>query len=84
LTRDFKAFKELTDIQPQKKYNWYSTRLLKWKEFDGDSCQGILYLPEDFDSTKKYPVIVEYYEEVSDNLNQFTQPDYSGSGLNYP
>lgn len=83
-TTDFKSFKQLTDIQPQKKYRWATTELLTWKMPDGKPCQGILYKPEDFDSSKKYPVIVYYYEKLSAELHQFLQPDLTGGGLNIP
>jgi dienelactone hydrolase len=84
MTRDFKTFKRLTNIQPQRKYNWLTNQLISWKDFEGDSSQGILYKPENFDSTKKYPVIVNYYEKHSDDLNQFSQPHYIQSDLNVP
>jgi dipeptidyl aminopeptidase/acylaminoacyl peptidase len=43
-----------------------------------------LYKPENFDSTKKYPVIVHYYEKKSERLNQYIFPGYSDGDINIP
>jgi dipeptidyl aminopeptidase/acylaminoacyl peptidase len=83
-TKDFKSFRQLTDVQPQKKYRWGTTELLSWKTYDGKDCKGILYKPEDFDSTKKHPVIVMYYMKESQGLHQFLQPEIPTSLLNVP
>lgn len=83
-TTDFKTFKPLSDVHPQKEYNWLTAELLTWKGLDGRSLQGILYKPENFDSLKKYPVIFNYYERRSDGLNAFLRPDYSRDDINIP
>ena len=41
---------------------------------DGIPLQGILYKPENFDPSKKYPMIVYLYEKLSQNLNHFVDP----------
>jgi dienelactone hydrolase len=81
-TKDFKTFTRLSDIQPQKKYNWYTTELHTWKSLDGRILQGILYKPENFDPNKNYPVIFHYYERKSDGLNAFMQPKSLGGYMN--
>ncbi|HWW40357.1 alpha/beta hydrolase family protein, partial [Pedobacter sp.] len=85
-TKDFKTFTRLSDLQPQKKYNWYTTELHTWKSLDGRTLQGILYKPENFDPTKKYPVIFSYYERRSDGLNAFITPETlcAGCDINIP
>lgn len=83
-TKDFKRFSQLTNIQPQVKYNWFTTELITWQQSSGISCQGILYKPDNFDSNNKYPVIVNYYEKRSQNLYQFLQPNFTGGDLNIP
>lgn len=82
VTKDFKNFIALTDFASHKKYNWYTTELITWKTFDGTMNQGILYKPEDFDSTKKYPLIFTYYEEKTKELNHFIIPRESTGPLN--
>lgn len=74
-TKDFKVFDRLSDLQPQKKYNWYTTELHTWKSLDGRMLQGVLYKPENFDPNKKYPVIFNYYERKSDGLNAYLKPE---------
>jgi dipeptidyl aminopeptidase/acylaminoacyl peptidase len=51
---------------------------------DGQWSQGILYKPENFDSTKKYPVIFTYYEKRSDGLNEFLSPGFTEDRINIP
>jgi dienelactone hydrolase len=84
VTRDFKTYTQLSNVEPQKEYNWYTTELHQWKSLDGTLLQGILYKPENFDSTKKYPVIFDYYERRSDELNHFIYPGASTDRINIP
>ena len=72
---DFKELKKVTDINPQvKKYNWGKAELVKYTSTDGVPLQGILVKPENFDPTKKYPMVVYIYERVSQNLHTFRVP----------
>ncbi|MGC4231477.1 MAG: prolyl oligopeptidase family serine peptidase [Niabella sp.] len=79
ITRDLKNYKALTDIQPQKNYKWLTAELVRFKQMDGTMSQGILYKPEKFDSTKRYPVIINYYFQFSHLLNKYPVPDYANS-----
>ncbi len=72
-TTDFRKFSRLTDIQPQKIVNWLTSELVTWQQLDGTFSQGVLYKPEDFDSSKKYPIIFNYYEKMSHDLYLFPQ-----------
>ncbi|MBO9573164.1 MAG: S9 family peptidase, partial [Chitinophagaceae bacterium] len=85
ITRDFKTFTPVSDIHPEKEYNWYTTELHTWTSLDGRKLQGILYKPENFDPKKKYPVLIHYYEEKSDALNVYITPDlYEGANIDIP
>lgn len=75
LTNDFKTYKSLTDLQPQKKYNWYTAELHSFKQLDGSISQGILYKPENFDPNKKYPVVIIIYNNYSDNIYKYSNPE---------
>lgn len=66
----------------QKDYNWGTAELYKWKTFKGKPSEGILYKPEDFDPTKKYPLILYFYEKLSDGLNTYHPPTPTASRLN--
>ncbi len=68
--------------QQQSEYNWGTASLYHWKAFDGEPGTGILYKPEDFDSTKKYPVIFYFYEKLSDGLHSYIAPAPTPSRLN--
>ncbi|SDZ95058.1 Prolyl oligopeptidase family protein [Chitinophaga terrae (ex Kim and Jung 2007)] len=74
VTNDFKRFKQISFNYPEKRYTWMSAELMSWKRSDGIELQGVLYKPENFDSTKKYPVIFYFYRKASDNLNSFMVP----------
>jgi dienelactone hydrolase len=84
VTKDFRSFTRITDINPQKKYNWYITELHNWHAPDGKLHQGILYKPENFDPTRKYPVIFDYYDKRSNDLNLFIEPEASENRINSP
>ncbi len=84
ITTDFRTFKQISDIAPQREYNWMTSELIRWKMLDGNIGEGILYRPENFDSTKKYPIIFHYYEKRSNELNKFHIPFLSAGDLNIP
>jgi len=84
VTRDCKHFIALTDVQPQKHYNWMRTQLIHWKTLDSSLSSGILYMPENFDPQKKYPLIFDYYEKRSDELNLYIRPKASEDRINIP
>lgn len=65
-------------------YNWMTAELIEWKAYNGKMTQGILYKPENFDPTKKYPLISYFYETVSDGLYRYQAPAPTPSRLNIP
>jgi dipeptidyl aminopeptidase/acylaminoacyl peptidase len=79
----FNDEKIISKTNPQQsEYNWATVDLIKWKAYDGSSLEGLVYKPEDFDQTKKYPLIVYYYELNSDNLHNHNAPRPSASTIN--
>ena len=49
----------ISDANPQQKdYNWGTAELVNWSSLDGLDLTGMLIKPEDFDSNKKYPMIL--------------------------
>lgn len=80
---DAKEGVQLSFINPQQKnYNWGTAEIYKWKTFSGKPSEGILYKPENFDHTKKYPLILYFYEKLSDGLNTYIAPAPTPSRLN--
>jgi Dipeptidyl aminopeptidases/acylaminoacyl-peptidases len=84
VTKDYwKTCQKLSDINPQMKdYLWGTSELFKWTTFSGKPAEGILYKPENFDPEKKYPVMIYFYERVSDNLFNYVTPAPSRSTVN--
>jgi dipeptidyl aminopeptidase/acylaminoacyl peptidase len=84
VTKDnFKTQTKVTDINPQQRdYNWGTAELVKWKSKTGLDVEGILHKPENFDPTKKYPMIVYFYETITDNLHSYRAPAPSRSTIN--
>ncbi len=68
----------------QSQYNWGTAELYKWKTFDAKPATGILYKPEDFDPAKKYPMLIYFYEKLSDGLYNYIAPAPTPSRLNIP
>ncbi|RFS25057.1 S9 family peptidase [Chitinophaga silvatica] len=82
-TDDFNKATQLSHTNPQQKeYNWGTAELYKWTTFSGKHAEGILYKPENFDSTKKYPVIFYFYEKLTDGLYNYQAPAPTPSRLN--
>ena len=81
----FQNVQKISEANPQQKdYTWGTVELVNWKALDGVPLQGLLYKPENFDSTKKYPMMVYFYEKNSDNLNTHYTPSPIRSYINYP
>lgn len=73
---------KLSAINPQQsQYNWGTSKLYHWETFDSKPATGVLYKPEDFDSSKKYPMILYFYEKLSDRLNRYIAPAPTPSRL---
>jgi dienelactone hydrolase len=83
-TQNFRNYRPLSDLHPERAYHWFHARLLTWTMSDGRLSQGILYLPEQFDSTKKYPLLLNYYEKESDEFHQYKVPEVTGDLINVP
>jgi len=84
VTKDFRSYKAISSVEPQKNFNWLTTTLIHWKGLDGGSLAGVLYKPENFDPKKRYPIIFDYYEERSDELNFFRRPNPALGRINIP
>lgn len=77
--------KKVSDSNPQMaEYKWGTANLFKWYAYDGKPSEGVLYLPEDFDSTKEYPMIVYFYETYSEDLYKHFDMEPSWSWINFP
>lgn len=76
---------KLSSINPQQSnYLWGTAELFHWKAYNGKDATGIVYKPENFDLKKKYPMIVYFYEKLSDNLYDYKEPAPIRSAINVP
>ena len=83
-TEDFKNFTPVSDVYPEKKYNWLTSELAQYKMGDGTMEDAVIYKPEDFNPGRKYPVIMTYYEERSDFLHRYFPGFMDGYNFNLP
>jgi dipeptidyl aminopeptidase/acylaminoacyl peptidase len=71
----FKQLRKVSDANPQQaQISWGSAELIRYTNSDGVSLQATLYKPENFDPSKKYPMLVYIYERLSQNLHNFVNP----------
>ncbi len=82
---DFKRSERvLTDVNPQQAdFLWGSVEPITWISLDGDTLQGNLFKPENFDPNKQYPMICNFYERDSDNLYAYRTPEVHRSSIDY-
>lgn len=79
----FETPRKITETNPQQKeYIWGKAEQIHWLSADGDELMGVVIKPEDFDPTKKYPMIVYFYERDSDQLHTHRVPAPSASTIN--
>jgi dipeptidyl aminopeptidase/acylaminoacyl peptidase len=71
---------KLTQANPQQKeFLWSSgSKLINYRSVKGDTLQGALFLPANYDSGKNYPTIVYIYEKLSNTLNEYAMPSANG------
>lgn len=80
---EMKPIERLTDLNEQTKdYKFGNTEFITWSDPDGTKQTGILYTPEDYDPTKKYPMIVYFYETMSQDIFMFYPPAPTTSTIN--
>ncbi len=65
----------ISNANPQEnEYTRGDVELVSWYNDDGIRLQGLLYKPERFDPSKKYPMITYFYERLSDGLHNYLMP----------
>ncbi len=72
---EFRALAKLSDANPQQKdYRWGKSELVSWIDGDGNPRKGVLVKPDGFDPKKQYPMMVYFYERLSQNLHNYVAP----------
>jgi dipeptidyl aminopeptidase/acylaminoacyl peptidase len=71
----FGGTRQVSDANPQQaEYVWGRSELVDYVNADGKPLRAILTKPEDFDPSKKYPLMVYIYEELTGNLHRYVPP----------
>ncbi|MEO8000108.1 MAG: hypothetical protein ABI852_21840, partial [Gemmatimonadaceae bacterium] len=74
---DFKNSRKISSANPQQsEYAWGRRVLFDFKNKDGLRLQGILALPDDYKEGEKRPMIVNFYEDNSQNMHRYNAPSY--------
>ena len=78
----FGTKRRLSDANPQQaEYHWGTAELVDWTSNDGTRLEGILVTPEGFDPSRQYPLMVYFYERMSDGLHDYRAPTPGGSSI---
>jgi dipeptidyl aminopeptidase/acylaminoacyl peptidase len=81
---DLSDMRKVSDANPQQsEYLWGTAELVEWSSLDGVPLQGILYKPENFDPGKKYPMMVYFYERMSNGLHRHRPPATARSSISF-
>nr|MCU0451052.1 prolyl oligopeptidase family serine peptidase [Bernardetiaceae bacterium] len=71
----FKQLQKISAANPQQaNYLWGSVELVRWTSLTGETLEGLLYKPENYDPNKKYPLIAYFYERLSETLYRHVTP----------
>lgn len=61
----------------QREFKWGHRVLIDYKDKDGHKLQGTLAVPDDYKPGDKLPMLIYYYEKLSDHQNQYETPRYA-------
>jgi dipeptidyl aminopeptidase/acylaminoacyl peptidase len=76
-TGAFASPTKVTDANPQlAEYAWGAKVLVDYTNSKGQKLQGTLTLPADYQPGKKYPMVVYFYELMSNTHHAFSMPVY--------
>jgi dipeptidyl aminopeptidase/acylaminoacyl peptidase len=72
---DFQNSRKISAANPQQdQYIWGKAELFDYTNADGKVLQAVLIKPDDFDPSRKYPLMVYIYEQLSDSLHRYVPP----------
>jgi len=74
----------ITDANPwQSEYKWGYNKLIEYTNKGGKRLQGVLCIPDDYQEGQKLPMLVDFYEKNSQNLNRFSRMIYRDTPMFY-
>lgn len=76
-TTRFDNARRITDANPQQKeYAWGRRVLVDYTDQRGNKLQATLTLPAGYVEGRRYPMLVYFYEKMSQNHHQYSMPVY--------
>jgi dienelactone hydrolase len=79
---NFETPTKISDANPQQaQYVWGRSELIDYRNDDGKVLRAVLTKPENFDPSKKYPLMVYIYEELTNGLHRYVAPS-PGTSIN--
>ncbi len=79
---DMSDMKRVSNVNPQQSnYTWGTAELVHWTSLDGLPLTGMLFKPDGFDASQQYPMMVYFYEKMSDGLHQYRAPSTARSSI---
>jgi dipeptidyl aminopeptidase/acylaminoacyl peptidase len=76
----FENPKRFTNANPQQsQFKWGHRVLIDYKDKDGHKLQGTLAVPDDYQPGQKLPMLVYFYEKLSDQQNRYEIPRYASA-----
>lgn len=73
----FKKTKKITNANPQRsEFKWGRSVLVDYTDQRGNKLQATLALPAGYQEGEKYPMIIYFYEKMSQRHHQFSRPTY--------
>jgi dipeptidyl aminopeptidase/acylaminoacyl peptidase len=74
---DFRDSRRISNVNPQQaEYRWGHRILFDFKNKSGVRLQGVLAIPDDYKPGEKRPMLVNFYEKNSQNMNRYPAPSY--------
>jgi dipeptidyl aminopeptidase/acylaminoacyl peptidase len=78
----FRNMQKVSDANPQQsEFVWGKSEIIEYINADGRKLRAILTRPDNFDPAKKYPLMVYIYEELTNSLHNYVNPNV-GTSIN--
>jgi len=79
---DFSDAKKITNTNPQQEmFRWGKRILIDYTNNDGVPLQGILSIPDGYQTGQKLPMMVYSYEKRSDEMYNYSMPTVNGKSV---
>jgi dipeptidyl aminopeptidase/acylaminoacyl peptidase len=78
----FRNMQKVSDANPQQsEFTWGRSEIIEYINADGKKLRAILTKPDNFDPSRKYPLMVYIYEELTNSLHNYSAPNV-GTSIN--